>query len=299
MDSRFLQSLIYVVECGSIAEAARRQHLTSAAISQRIKALEIEFGFELLHRNGNATTPSCACQKILPRIREVVAAVNTLKTDTKPKPAFHQFRLGVIPSQITAEFTSKIPRLATFAPHIHISLSHNISRNLYSALISGELDGVILEEPAFELPKNLQAFILRKEALVLISKLNLGNDINKIIETENYIEYLPDPFIHNIAQRFLLDQQIRAHSICDSSSLHAIEIMVRDGAGVSLVPHWTGLQSAEHACHVTHLPTQNYFRRIVLLTNQHSENTDVIDKLVNAFQSNMATPYFGNACAVV
>jgi len=40
LDSRYLKSLIKVIDCGSIADAARAEHLTAAAISQRIFALE-------------------------------------------------------------------------------------------------------------------------------------------------------------------------------------------------------------------------------------------------------------------
>jgi DNA-binding transcriptional LysR family regulator len=44
MDSRYLQSFVYVVELGSIAEAARRLDLTPAAVAQRVKMLEAELG---------------------------------------------------------------------------------------------------------------------------------------------------------------------------------------------------------------------------------------------------------------
>ncbi|WP_305417582.1 LysR family transcriptional regulator [Photobacterium leiognathi] len=43
MDTRFLETLITVVEQGSIAAAAREQLLTPAAVSQRIQSLEREF----------------------------------------------------------------------------------------------------------------------------------------------------------------------------------------------------------------------------------------------------------------
>ncbi|MFL6719014.1 MAG: LysR family transcriptional regulator, partial [Burkholderiaceae bacterium] len=52
MDTRFLESLVTVVEQGSIAEAARRLNLTPAAITQRIQALERELGTALLMRSG-------------------------------------------------------------------------------------------------------------------------------------------------------------------------------------------------------------------------------------------------------
>ena len=42
MDTRFLESLVTVAECGSLAEAARRLNLTPAGVAQRIRALESE-----------------------------------------------------------------------------------------------------------------------------------------------------------------------------------------------------------------------------------------------------------------
>lgn len=54
METRYLKSLIAVVDSGSIADAARAEHLTAAAVGQRVQALERELGFALLSRSGHA-----------------------------------------------------------------------------------------------------------------------------------------------------------------------------------------------------------------------------------------------------
>ena len=43
MDIRYLESLITIVELGSIARAAHAQNLTPAAVGQRIHAIEKNF----------------------------------------------------------------------------------------------------------------------------------------------------------------------------------------------------------------------------------------------------------------
>jgi hypothetical protein len=58
MDTRFLESFAAVVEQGSMAEAARRLNLTPAAIAQRIRVLESEFGVSLLMRIGRTVRPT-------------------------------------------------------------------------------------------------------------------------------------------------------------------------------------------------------------------------------------------------
>ncbi len=81
MDIRYFESLIAVAELGSIAQAARAQHLTAAAIGQRITVLEGHFGTVLLDRSSRNATPSEACLKLLPHARKLVS-------DFQAMPAF-------------------------------------------------------------------------------------------------------------------------------------------------------------------------------------------------------------------
>ncbi len=54
MDTRYLKTLVTVVETGSFSKAAKSLHLTQSAVSQRIKYLEDAFGYVLLERSGGA-----------------------------------------------------------------------------------------------------------------------------------------------------------------------------------------------------------------------------------------------------
>lgn len=72
MDTRFLESLVTVVDCGSMAEAARRLNLTPAGVAQRIHTLESEFGVRLVLRSGRAVRPTESATAILSRARELL-----------------------------------------------------------------------------------------------------------------------------------------------------------------------------------------------------------------------------------
>ena len=52
METAFLQSFVLVAETGSMAEAARRQDLTPAAVAQQVRALERELRATLVARSG-------------------------------------------------------------------------------------------------------------------------------------------------------------------------------------------------------------------------------------------------------
>ena len=161
MDTRYLKSLITVVECGSIAHAARIEGLTAAAISQRILALERQLGFELLSRVGHAAKPSQACLGLLPRARRIVREVALLAGDADGAGLTGQLRIGAISTVLTGLMPEALRALTVSAPGLTPVIVPGTSRSLYQALLSGEVDAAILVAPPFELPKALQAVSLR------------------------------------------------------------------------------------------------------------------------------------------
>lgn len=280
MDSKFLKSLILVIECGSIAKAARIEHLTAAAVSQRIKALEFEFGFELLNRVGHSATPTEACLGILPRARRIVHEVRLLAGDADSQGLTGTLRLGVISSAITPLFMSTLRKLGSSHPGIHINLVQNISRNLYGMLMSGELDGAILVTPMFELPKTLGAVVLREEPLVLITQNPTTKSIQSLIQSNGYIAYDPESFSGHLAQQYLEDRGVAVKPVFATDSLTAIAMLVADGVGVSLVPHWHSLETHYASCAVRPIEDSRYTRKLVLMTSKLTDRPGMIEKLL-------------------
>src|SRR5450830_1344229 len=168
MDTRYLKSLIAVVDCGSIADAARTEGLTAAAVSQRIQALERDFGFALLSRVGHAAKASDACLGLLPRARHIVREVGLLAGDADPVGLSGTLRIGAISTVLTGLMPAALLTLTQQAPGIKPAILPGTSRALYQSLQAGELDAAILVAPPFALPKMMRAVALRKEGLVLL-----------------------------------------------------------------------------------------------------------------------------------
>jgi DNA-binding transcriptional LysR family regulator len=104
MDTRFLQSLIIVADTGSIAEAARRLHLTAAGVSQRIRALEVEIGARLLFRSGRAVPLTPAGAAILGRARELLGELRDLKAIASSGELSGELRVGVMQTSLSGLF---------------------------------------------------------------------------------------------------------------------------------------------------------------------------------------------------
>lgn len=281
MDSRYLKSLITVVDCGSIADAARVEGFTAAAISQRIQALERQLGFTLLTRTGHAAKPTEACLALLPRARRIVREVALLAGDADFDGLTGALRIGAISTMLTGLLPSALLELNRMAPGIKPSILPGVSRALYQALQANELDAAIFVGPPFEVPKTLRVVVLHTERLIMLSQQVPDGSIAHMLNSHPYIRYDPTSWGGLHAERYLRDAGMTPESVFDLDGLEAIAMLVADGIGVSLVPQWSGLEQMSHNLVIT--PTEpGYSRQIVLMTPVDSERPRMVTALLAA-----------------
>lgn len=299
MDTRYLKSLITVVECGSIAHAARSEGLTAAAISQRILALERQLGIELLSRLGHAAKPSEACLALLPRARRIVREVALLAGDADGVGLTGELRVGAISTVLTGLLPAALRDLTERAPNLKLVIVPGTSRSLYQALLSGELDAALLVAPPFELPKSLQSTVLRKEPLVLLSKSKSSSSIVSQLQTQPYIRYDPDAWGARHAQRYLADNGLMPTPLVDLDALETIAMLVSEGLGVSLVPYWSGFEHWGRECTVSRVKGALYDRHITLVSPIQTDRPNMISVLHQALCTSSACPPSGTLASPI
>ncbi|MFO2463645.1 LysR family transcriptional regulator [Pseudomonas sp. 15FMM2] len=282
MDTRYLKSLITVVECGSIAHAARVEGLTAAAISQRILALERQLGFELLSRVGHTAKPSEACIALLPRAKSIVREVALLAGDVDVEGLTGVLKIGAISTVLTGLLPDVLRTMTRLAPALKPVIVPGTSRSLYQALLAGELDAAILVAPPFELPKALHRHALRKEPLVFLSQEKSADNVMTQLKTRPYIRYDPDSWGGRHAQRYLADNGLQPTALVDLDALETIAMLVSEGLGVSLVPYWSGIERWAKQCAVEQLGADRYGRDIVLISPVQTDRPRMLSALTQA-----------------
>ena len=242
MDVRFLQSLIAVVETGSIAAAARRENRTAAAISQRVQALERSLGYALLVRTAHAARPSDLCLQVLPQIRAIIEQTQALQNDRDHDALTGEVKIGAISTALTGVLPRLIERLAFSAPALKLKITPGDSKSLYEKVLTGELDAAILVRPPFQPPKALALAVLKVEPLVLIAPAaRVGQSLETLLREGPFIRYDARSWGGQIAQRYLDEQAIEPNVLCELDALETIVMLVTQGMGVSLVPQWAGM----------------------------------------------------------
>lgn len=144
-----LRLFIHIAESPSLTQGARRAHLSPAAASARIKALETQLNSRLLYRDSRGVELTPAGQKLLQHARLILRQVDYLKSEfaeSRSDSAGH-IRIFANTTAVT-EFLPEI--LAGFLaerPGVTIDLQERLSRDIVRGVLDGSTDLGIIAGP--------------------------------------------------------------------------------------------------------------------------------------------------------
>ncbi|MFT7671634.1 MAG: DNA-binding transcriptional LysR family regulator [Gammaproteobacteria bacterium] len=280
MNIRYFESLLHIVELGSIAKAARVQNLTPAAVGQRIIALEKHFNTPLLNRSQHKAVATRACVDLLPRIRGLVKGFHDLSDQIDPSGLEGKFHIGAISTALTGLLPSAVHQLAEQAPRLNLQIRPGTSNSLFNDLQEGSIDAAIIAAPPYEVPRRFQVNILRSEPLVLLSHHQTQHSIRDQLQQDRYICYDSQSWGGLKANQYLKDNNIDIEPYYELDALEAIEKLVKQNMGVSLVPLWSGLDTLDTDLKTTEINNSLYHRNIILVTPATSKRPRIVSALL-------------------
>lgn len=285
MDTRFLETFLLCVECGNMAEAARRLHVTPAAVGQRIRALEAEVGEALMVRSGRVMQPTEGGLAILSQSRAILQAIGDLKALAAGDGLAGELRLGAISTALTGILPPVLTRLARTLPQASIYLVPGTSIDLYRKLTDGDIHAAVIINPPFTLPKGYDWRGIRREPLVLVAPAALaGGDPHELLATQPLIRYDRNNWGGALADSYMRSQRLRPLERFELDSLDAILVLVSAGMGISLIPDWMPPWPENLSITKYALPEDAPYREIGTIWPRNSP----VLKLINAFNRAMA-----------
>jgi DNA-binding transcriptional LysR family regulator len=239
MDVRFLDSLVVVAECGSIAEAARLLRLTAAGVSQRIHALEADIGVPLVVRSGRTVRLTAAGTAILDRARTIQRDVRDMKSIAAGGTLSGELRLGITPTLICSFAGDILCRFINAQPQIDLRVVRNNSTELYYKLINSEIDAAVTSHPPFAIPKVYEWSLLWEEPFVVLTPASMPErDPHDILATEPFLRLDRRVYAGQLIDDYLRKAGIRPIERLEIDGPEAIAILVDRGLGVTLLPNW-------------------------------------------------------------
>jgi LysR family nitrogen assimilation transcriptional regulator len=242
MDLKQLRHFRQVAQSGSFSAAAGVLRIAQPALSRQIRALELDLGVTLFHRNGRGITPTAAGQALL---ADAARLLDDAQGIAKRMRDFGDRLSG----EATIGLSSTVSRLLTLPlatrvrsdfPDLRLRIVEGFSGTLLEWLQTGRLDAAIL----FHVPSGsaLRSEIVAEEVLSIIAPSDdrsfpPGAAV-PITALAGKPLVLPTP-AHGLRQR--IDDHaaragVRLDLLFEFDSLDSIIALVRQGMAMTILP---------------------------------------------------------------
>ncbi|MGC1332490.1 LysR family transcriptional regulator [Pseudomonas sp.] len=236
-----LRLFLHTLDSGNMTAGAQRSHLSLAAASARIRAMEASLGIALFERNRRGVQPTAAGQALGEHSRRVLQQVEHLQFDLAQYAQGIQGQVRLLCN--TAALTEYLPELlGDFLqrhPGVDVDVEEMPSLRILQALRQGAAPlGIISDAVATD---GLQARAFRDDPLVLIMPINHPLARQATVTFADSLAYGHVALAVNNALGILVEEQAlhsgrRMQVRVRAEGFDGAVRMVARGAGVAVVP---------------------------------------------------------------
>ena len=244
LNMRRLYYALAVWKEGTFVKAAERVHISQPAISEQVRQLELEVGFEIFRRTGQGVEATDAGLAFLLEAEEVYLKLERLSesADLLRGTKAGVFSVGLSSSVTSLTAPSLVRALHNLTPTLLLEISTLSTRRIYKRLREEEIDiGITVETSPRVLPPDLHAEKIASDRMTLIvpkshplapvGRVSMSDfPSDPLVMTELSVGY------SEVVKSLFSETDIRndVAAVCDNF-LTIIEL-VAAGAGISIVP---------------------------------------------------------------
>lgn len=302
---RQIKYLLAVQRCRSLSEAARQLYISQPALSQTMKQMEEELGFQLIDRSARPLTLTPIGkmmaedgQKLLDQREEMM---NRLRRQTSSQQV--TLRLGISPFYSKYYLPQLYRHLAERYPYLTLDVTEAISVQLEGMMLAGKLDLCFVPVE----PKNpklqyeevcMEEILLAAPAGSMLERYAIPSsglpylDL-KWTRDENYIVLSPEQKFSRMSNELLSHIGAPPRIVHQTMNWDTVHILAACGLGVGFIPEVLyGTPSTGKRPLYFRIANQKAVRSYAVAYCKHAElsslarmTVDVFHDLVRALQA--------------
>ncbi|RJG03063.1 LysR family transcriptional regulator [Noviherbaspirillum sedimenti] len=241
LDPTSLQLFIAVLEEGTIAAAAEREHIAAAAVSKRISEIESQLRTQLLNRTNKGIEPTAAGIALLGLARRALHELDDISVQMQEYASGMRGHVRIFAniSAITQFLPAEIKSFLAEYPQIQVNLEEKISTAVTKAVAENAADiGIFIMQPHGH---QLEVFPYHEDKLVLITPADHPLATRKATSFADTLEY--DYVGLHTGSTINLQLQNAASELgrlvrfsIQVTSYDALCLMVGSGLGIGILP---------------------------------------------------------------
>lgn len=241
LDPISLQLFIAVLEEGTIAAAAEREHIAAAAVSKRISEIESQLRTQLLNRTNKGIEPTAAGIALLGLARRALHELDDISVQMQEYASGMRGHVRIFAniSAITQFLPGEIKSFLAEYPQIQVNLEEKISTAVTKAVAENAADiGIFIMQPHGH---QLEVFPYHEDKLVLLTPADHPLATRKTLAFADTLAY--DYVGLHTGSTINLQLQNAASELgglvrfsIQVTSYDALCLMVGSGLGIGILP---------------------------------------------------------------
>lgn len=250
MDTRQLQYIVSVAECGSITNAARKLYIAQPTLSNYIAKLEHELGVLLFDRSRTPLQPTPAGEEYIRDAKHILYLQSQLEKKMCDFSAVTRpfIRVGIPYERGSLMLPQLLPDFSHAFPQTEVQVVTASGHRLRELLTDGQLDFYIL--PVMEKENDLCYSLIYREELLLCAGVGIITDAHRLpgrMDVVDIAKCAGLPFVcveagHAISDTVdtLLPQTGKGRNVAFTAyGVSQALRMAAAGVGVAVVPRMT------------------------------------------------------------
>lgn len=273
---RVLRTFVSIAQQGSFAAAADKIGLTQSAVSLQMSALEDELRQSLFDRSSRTAKLNKTGRMLLPQIENIIRDYDKLRfSGAESGEISGPISIGAVVSAMGA-LSCTIRNIKALHPRVEFHLSTGRSNELAAKVLAGELD-IALVVNSMAMPRTkLKWTQLYSEPMMIVAHRNTEDrSPGDIVSSEPFLRFDPTEQTGILVSKVLKKMNVQVTEFVELNSIEAIVDLVRQGAGVSILPllrhsKWSELEDLR----LVRIPGPATMRNIGLVV--HRDNAENI-----------------------
>lgn len=237
MTIRLLRTLVAVADNATFSAAAEVVHVTHAAVSQQMQALEADLGIALFNRSSRTPELTPAGHQVVARARKLIADYDNLVPSVLADGGLSGvITLGALRTTLTGLTPQAMAQLKSKFPQLGLHIRPGLTRTLIADVQRGTLDAAIVTRPQL-MPVGVVFRDLAQEPMQLITSVEeTEDDPIALLKSRPFIRFNRNAVVGALIDTWIVSKRIRVSETMELDSPEAIASMVQANLGVSIVP---------------------------------------------------------------
>jgi DNA-binding transcriptional LysR family regulator len=236
MNLRQLRTLSTILDKGSFAAAGDYIGLSHAAVSIQMNQLEMSLDADLFDRSSRPVALTADGVRIAQLAGEVLEKVDNLRLEASGAKTSGAVSIGFIPTCVHHLLPRVLDAIRKTFPELQVGVKSGLSSELAAAVVRRELDFALVTTPVAEIPE-LDITPIASEPFYVIGPVGATIESDaSLLRSLPYIAFNKRTWVGQHIAAKLQQRGIHIQATIEIDSLEAIENLVADGFGVSIVP---------------------------------------------------------------